>query len=220
MIKNMKTKRPLIIAVCGLLILACAWYFTAPPPPSQPVVYSVAHTRLIRSNLLTQTVKYRIDAADLHELRARSGAKTNGMPTGPHVEPPPETNEPTEIVPAIDPKYLNPTNWPEDSRPEVKEFYRFAKAAKLYKFDPIVTSYQDDASSRFSKAIETSTYEADVDTRNNKIPFVGSKYDSMENMADHPEAKQSWTSGNGTWNQNALVEQTLNLLREFAFTAL
>jgi hypothetical protein len=214
MIKNMKTKRPLIIAVCGLLILACAWYFTAPPPPD-PVVYAVAHTRLIRSNLLTQTVKYRIDAADLHELRARSGVKTNGMPTGPHVEPPPETNEPPEIVPAIDPKYLNPTNWPEDSRPEVKEFYRFAKAAKLYKFDPAVTACKD--SLRYQKTVASATHEADIDTRSQRITDIYSYRERSHSMVDYSGVTDDWVNATGTWNENQMVDETFRILRELGY---
>jgi len=122
------------------------------------------------------------------------------------------TNETSNSIPV----YADPSKWPDDSRPVVKEFYRFAKLAKLRNFDPRITYFTTNSNQR-SISVETITHAAEIEAKENRIPFLTSKLDSMETVSDHPEIVSTWTLDNGTWDQQELINMTAALLEQFGF---
>ena len=150
--------------------------------------------------------------------QSRKPVFTNGfLPAGPYMEAA-KTNSPGEQVPVVDLKYSNPTNWPADPRPEVKAFYQFAAAAKLYRFDPVVTYLKDEEFPHFAKAIGTSTYEAQLDTRSKRIVSMYSYRDRSHSMTDYPGVTDEWASGIGAWNRQQMVDETFRILRDLGYT--
>jgi hypothetical protein len=206
----MKNKRFYFIltvgaAMIGLLLLS-VWLFKPPPPPHM-VDYRSKEAQMVMSNLQAQAIIMRSNTVAGRMPVPVSGFFGKRLPSGSDQKPAPITNS----------IYPEATNWPEDSRPEVKALYQFAKIAKLYKFDPQVTYYAINTN-QVSVSIETATHDVEVDARDNKIPFLTSKADCMTCGFDHPDAKQSWTQSRGEWNQPALIEQTLVILNQFGFT--
>lgn len=141
----------------------------------------------------------------MEKMRAKYGWATGGMP-GMLLKP----------APVIDPKFANPTNWPEDSRPEVKAVYQFAKVAKLYNFDPLVTAYKD--SLRYQKTIVSATHEADIDTHNQRITDIYSYRDRSHSMTEYAGVTDAWVNGTGTWNEQQMAAETFRILQDLGYT--
>ena len=146
-----------------------------------------------------------------------SGFVPTAMPGSGYVKLPPTTNAPLEPAPVIAPKFSNLTNWPNDSRPEVKVFYQFAKAANLYKFEPTVTYDKAEEFPLFRKAIGTSTHEAQMDTRTQRIVSFYSYRDRSASVTDFPGVTEEWKSGTGKWNEEQMIDKTFQILRELGY---
>jgi hypothetical protein len=150
----------------------------------------------------------------MEKLRAKYGWPTGGMPGMPPVKQP--GIKPLQPVPLVDLKFSDSTNWPEDSRPEVKAVYQFAKVAKLYNFDPAVMAYKD--SLRYQKTVVTTTHEADIDIRNQRITDIYSYYGRSHSMTEYSGVTDDWAKGTGTWNEQQMAAETFRILRELGYT--
>lgn len=216
----MKKKRPIILIFLGSLLLVLMWYYTA--PPIQPtIVYPIKTEYMVQSNIVAQTARLRAEASQMRKGRMpvlTNGFVPMGMPTNGFVGWNEETNEPPTPLPIIDPKYADPTNWPADSRAEVKSLYQFAKAGKFYQFDPIVTAYRDEESMRFTKSIGTATHDAEVDTRNQRLISFYSYRDRSSSLRDYPGVTDDWANATGKWHERQMVEETFRILRELGYT--
>jgi hypothetical protein len=208
----MKHKRPIILIIFGILLLVWTWYYTAPPPPG-PHYYSIATQKRFKSEQKARMEKRRAEGSVLGRMPHMVGGFVP-MTTDSYVEVP-ETND-IEPAPAIDPKYTNSANWPNDSRAEVRSVYAFAKIARLYKFDPVVTSSTD--SLRFQKMVGTATYSADIDTRNGHIEKMSSRRDRSGSIGDYPGVTEEWANATGKWHERQMVEETFRILRELGYT--
>jgi hypothetical protein len=114
---------------------------------------------------------------------------------------------------AADANSSSVTNWPEDPRPEVREFYRVAKAANFYRFEPEIVSFErGDTNHAFGVLyIDTPTYAAAF--YDGKLCEVESRSESSFAAQNDPDLRKEWVRCVGTWNEKEVVTETLNTLR-------
>lgn len=213
------------ILLAGLILVALFfftfWFFRVKDLPKNPPPeigdYSSAEVRTSMSNLHAWTESMRSNAVRMPLRMPNLVGGFVPMPTGDYVEVP-ETNEPASPAPIIDSKFADPTNWPADPRPQVTNFYQFAKAAKLYKFDPTVTYYKDADFPHFTKSVGTVTHEAQIDTRNGHIENIYSYRDRSGSRSEYPGVTDEWANATGNWHERQMVEETFRILRELGYT--
>ena len=208
-IKFMKKKHFLFLVIIATGLGVLVWLYPT-PRAKQSITHPVQPESLVKSNLVVGVDSVRTNAGRMPHLV--SGFVPLSGTADDDSGPPDETNQ---MVKA-DSKHSSLTNWPQDDRPAVKAFYAFAQTAKLYNFDPQITYFATNSNGRMI-SVATKTYNAEFVPESGRIPTVISKYDAIESMGYHPEAKQSWTENHGTWDRKALIEQTELLLQNFAF---
>ena len=170
------------------------------------------------ANVRAASEKLRAESSAVRMPKLESGFVPMVIPGSAYVQPPPETNEPPPPAPVIDPKYSNPTNWPDDARPEAKVFYQFARVAHLYNFEPNVTCDKDEDFPHFRKAGGTATHEAQLDTRNNRIVALYSYRDRSASLKDYPGVTDDWKNRTGKWNKQQMIDATFRILRALGYT--
>jgi hypothetical protein len=214
-------KKNIFVLMAGIILVALLFFtlwfplaknLPANPPPGM-VDYRSVEAQRARTNLKVWRENMRSNASTARRPNMVSGFVP--MPTDHYVETI-ETNEPVGAAPVIDLKFSNPTNWPDDPRLQVTNFYQFAKIAKLYKFDPVVTDYSD--SRRYQKAVGTATHWADIDTRDGRVEKMSSYRDRSGSMNEYPGVTEEWANATGNWHERQMVEETFRILRELGYT--
>jgi hypothetical protein len=219
----MKKIRPVILLLIGAFLAVLLWRFTKPVPMLPPPPSIESHLRMME-NLRIHSEKMRNESAQARtQTPPRMPVLKNGFvpmetSSSNHIILPPETNGFPQPTPVVDAIYASPTNWPDDPRPEAKTFIQFARMARPYNFEPNVIYDKDEEFPQFRKAVGTSTHEAQIDTRNNRIVSFYSYRDRSASLKNYPGVSEGWKNGTGQWDSRQMINETFRILRELGYT--
>jgi hypothetical protein len=66
--------------------------------------------------------------------------------------------------------------------------------------------------------VGTPTHSIEIDTLNARLRFLHSYLDESHSDLRNPEVKQQWIHCVGAWNEQAMIDETIRILRELGYT--